>query len=113
MALHNMQTKTGEQMTESADSYQVGGQHYKTMAVQPWDVMQAVLSRAEWVGFLKGNIIKYSMRQGRKVDATDDAEKAAHYLKKLSEVEDEMELRDIFMSHWDMKIEQMVMDDDD
>lgn len=99
-------------MTESADSYQVGGQHYKTMAVQPWDVMQAVLTHEEWVGFLKASIIKYSMRQGRKVDANDDGEKAAHYLKKLAEVEEAAEIRDIFLNHWDMRIEAMVNEDD-
>jgi len=100
-------------MSESANSYQVGGQHYKTMAVEPWEVMQAVLTHEEWVGFLKGNVIKYSMRQGRKVDANDDGEKAKHYLAKLAEVEDAAEIRDIFLNHWDMKIEQMVMADDD
>jgi len=49
---------------------------------------QAVLTPEEWVGFLKGNIIKYGMRQGRKEGADDDADKAKHYMKKLSEVED-------------------------
>ena len=42
----------------SANDLQVGGQHYKEMGVQPWDVMEAVLSREEFIGFLKGNIIK-------------------------------------------------------
>jgi hypothetical protein len=72
-------------MSESADSYQIGGQHYKTMAIEPWDVMKKVLTREEWLGFLKGNIIKYSMRQGRKVDAHDDGDKALHYMIKLDE----------------------------
>lgn len=76
-------------MSESANDYQVGGEHYKSMAVQPWDVMKSLLSHEEWVGFLKGNIIKYSMRQGRKVDANDDAEKAKHYMAKLIQEEEE------------------------
>lgn len=70
----------------NADEKQVGGSHYKDMAVQPWTVMQAVLTHDEFVGFLKGNLIKYSMRQGRK-EGTDDAAKAQHYLEKLAEVE--------------------------
>lgn len=70
-----------------ASNTQVGGTHYKDMAVEPWDVMQAVLTHAEFVGFLKGNIIKYSLRAGRKQGATDDADKARHYLQKLTEVE--------------------------
>ena len=68
----------------SANDLQVGGQHYKEMGVQPWDVMEAVLSRDEFIGFLKGNIIKYGMRQGRKDG--NDGDKALHYIQKLSEV---------------------------
>lgn len=70
-----------------ADDKQVGGTHYKDMTVQPWAVMESVLTHEEFVGFLKGNVIKYSMRQGKKDGSTDDAEKALHYLQKLKEVE--------------------------
>ncbi|MFM7013133.1 MAG: DUF3310 domain-containing protein, partial [Betaproteobacteria bacterium] len=49
-----------------ANELQIGGQHYKEMGMQPWDVMEAVMTKEEFVGFLKGNIIKYSMRQGKK-----------------------------------------------
>jgi hypothetical protein len=69
-----------------ADDLQVSGNHYKDMPVQPWHVMEAVLTHNEFVGFLKGNIIKYSLRAGRK-DGSDDAGKARHYLQKLKEVE--------------------------
>lgn len=68
-----------------ADDMQVSGTHYKDMPVQPWAVMEAVLTHDEFVGFLKGNIIKYSLRAGRK-DGSDDAGKAKHYLQKLREV---------------------------
>lgn len=67
-----------------ADDKQVGGTHYKDMAVQPWAVMEAVLTRDEFIGFLKGNVIKYAMRQGRK--DSDDAGKCQHYIDKLEEV---------------------------
>ena len=70
----------------TADERQVGGDHYKDMPMQPWDVMQAVLTEPEFRGFLKGNIIKYSMRAGRK-DGSDDAAKAEHYAQKLREVD--------------------------
>jgi hypothetical protein len=66
---------------------QYGGSHYKEMPVQPWDVMEAVLTHTEFIGFLKGNIIKYSMRQGKKGDADLDAQKAKHYMTKLREVQ--------------------------
>jgi len=72
-----------------ADDIQIGGDHYKDMGVQPWDVMQSVLTHEEFVGFLKGNIIKYAMRQGRK--DSDDAGKCTHYKQKLAEVEKEGE----------------------
>lgn len=69
----------------NANDLQIGGQHYKEMGMQPWDVMEAVLTPEEFVGFLKGNIIKYSMRQGKK--DSDDAGKARHYKMKLAEVQ--------------------------
>lgn len=70
----------------SADSRQVGGSHYRDMQMQPWDVMQAVLTPEEFRGFLKGNVIKYAMRQGKK-EGTDDAGKAQHYAQKLAEID--------------------------
>lgn len=68
----------------NADDRQVGGGHYKAMPVQPWTVMEAVLTTEEFIGFLKGNIIKYAMRQGLK--DSDDAGKMYHYQQKLAEI---------------------------
>ena len=68
-----------------ADDMQVSGTHYKQMGIEPWVVMQAVLTPEEFRGYLKGNIIKYAMRQGRKQDS-DDTGKAKHYAQKLGEV---------------------------
>lgn len=68
-----------------ADARQVGGSHYRDMQMQPWDVMQAVLTPEEFRGYLKGNVIKYAMRQGKK-EGSDDAGKARHYRQKLAEV---------------------------
>lgn len=70
----------------SADKEQIGGSHYKDMPVQPWTVMEAVLTKEEFIGFLKGNIIKYSMRAGRKA-GSDDGGKALHYKQKLEEIQ--------------------------
>lgn len=72
----------------NADDWQIGGDHYKEMGVPPWEVMQAVMTHEEFVGFLKGNIIKYAMRQGRK--DSDDAGKCLHYKQKLVEVQQEV-----------------------
>ena len=69
----------------SANDYQVDGSHYMEMKVQPWDVLPIVMTHEEYIGFLKGNIIKYSMRQGRKANS-DDAAKARHYMEQLAEL---------------------------
>jgi hypothetical protein len=70
-----------------SDDQQVGGSHYKDLDITPWEVMEAVLTYEEFIGFLKGNVIKYAMRQGKKAGADDDAEKAKHYLAKLDEIQ--------------------------
>jgi len=66
------------------DTQQVGGTHYTDMSVQPWDVMKSVLTPKEFQGYLKGNIIKYSMRNGKK-ENSDDLGKALHYMHKLEQ----------------------------
>jgi hypothetical protein len=76
--------ETMAQDQQKADDVQVGGSHYKDMPVQPWTVMESILTPEEFRGFLKGNIIKYSMRQGRK--DSDDAGKLKHYILKLQEI---------------------------
>lgn len=72
-------------MSYSADAIQIDGSHYKNMSIEPWEVMEAVLTPEEFNGFLKGNIIKYSMREGKKAGAFHDGEKAKHYIAKLNE----------------------------
>ena len=67
-----------------ADEVQVSGSHYKDMPIQPWALMEAVLTPEEFRGYLKGNIIKYAMRQGKKA-GSDDTGKAQHYALKLDE----------------------------
>lgn len=69
----------------TADQMQVGGTHYKDMPIQPWELMEAVLTPEEFAGFLKGNVIKYTLRAGRK-DGSDDLNKARHYEMKLNEI---------------------------
>ena len=71
-----------------AGSLQIDGSHYKEMSIQPWDAMEVLLSPAEFIGFLKGNVMKYALRDGKKEGATKDAEKARHYMAKLAEMEE-------------------------
>jgi Protein of unknwon function (DUF3310) len=69
-----------------ADDMQIGGTHYKDMVVQPWEVMETLLTPEEFVGFLKGNYLKYVLRAGKKGEANEDFSKAKHYKMKLDEV---------------------------
>ena len=70
----------------SANDKQVGGTHYKDLNIQPWDAMQSWLTPEQFEGFLRGNAIKYLARAGGKGPASQDYQKAAHYLAKLVEV---------------------------
>lgn len=44
-------------------------------AVQPIELMFNALSRDEFIGFLKGNIIKYAFRAGRKAGESADKDR--------------------------------------
>ena len=69
-------------MSDNPSDYQIGGDHYTEMWVQPWEVIDGwPLEQA--VGFYRGNAIKYLLRMGSKGPALEDARKAQHYLAKL------------------------------
>lgn len=65
---------------DDPNAVQVGGNHYKSLTVQPWDAMESWLTPEEFRGFLKGNAIKYLARKKN----ADDVLKAQHYLLKLN-----------------------------
>ena len=69
----------------TANATQIGGNHYSSKAVQPWDAMQAWMSREEFAGYLRGNVIKYMARCNDK-GGIEDVKKARHYIDKLIEV---------------------------
>ena len=58
--------------------------HYELLAIEPWDIMEANFPPEQFVAYLKGNIIKYTLRD--KGQALTDAEKIKHYAEKLIEV---------------------------
>jgi hypothetical protein len=68
-----------------ASDKQVGGTHYRTKSIQPWDAMESWMSREEFVGFLRGNALKYLARCNDK-GGVEDVKKAQHYIEKLLEV---------------------------
>jgi len=66
---------------------QVGGAHYCSKPVQPWDAMAAWMDPLEFRGFLRGNVIKYLARY-RDKGGVEDLRKARHYLDRLIEAEE-------------------------
>jgi len=64
---------------------QIGGSHYKNLSVQPWSALKSWLTPEEYIGFLRGNIIKYQARAHHKDSFTENLEKAAHYQQELTE----------------------------
>ncbi len=68
-----------------ANNTQVGGDHYISKSVQPWDAMASCMSAEEFAGYLRGNVIKYTMRCNDK-GGVEDLKKAQHYMAKLLEV---------------------------
>lgn len=64
----------------SANDNQIGGQHYQG-SIQTWDYIVA-----NDIGYLAGNVIKYTTRYKKK-NGLEDLRKAQHYLSKLIEVE--------------------------
>lgn len=59
--------------------------HYEELNIQPWEIMEANFSKEEFIAYLKGNIIKYTLRS--KGQDLSDAEKIKHYAEKLIEVQ--------------------------
>lgn len=57
---------------------------YRTLDIEPWDIMKANFTKEEFIGFFKGNIIKYCLR--KKGSDLQDFEKIEHYARKLQEV---------------------------
>lgn len=60
--------------------------HYTDGGIETIDFIQAKLTREEFVGYLKGNAIKYGSRIGKKGEPQVDAGKMAWYATKLREV---------------------------
>ena len=69
---------------KTIDYYDVGG-------IPTIDYIGAKLSGEEYVGFLRGNVIKYISRAGYKGDALPDLKKAREYLDWLIVAEESRE----------------------
>ena len=71
-----------------ASDMQIGGDHYKNMGVEPWDVVDT-WSLEQRIGFYRGGELKYLMRMGSKDESPREIAKGRHYMTKLLEVLDE------------------------
>ena len=54
-------------------------QHYKECLIEPFYLMADLLTIEEFIGFLKGNLIKYAMRAPFKGQSEKDVEKYKYY----------------------------------
>ena len=68
-------------MTNRSKTYQIGGGHYKDMAIQP---IEFIVSNS--IPYREANVIKYITRWKGK-GGVEDLRKAAHYIDMLIEEE--------------------------
>ena len=80
----------GWEESPRAKDRQVGGDHYKAMGVQPWDVVDT-WPREQRIGYYRGGALKYLMRMGSKDESPMEVAKGQHYIQKLLEVLNEQD----------------------
>ena len=58
--------------------------HYTQGGIECIDAMESALTHAEFVGYLRANVLKYIWRYDRKGAPVEDLRKAAWYLDRLT-----------------------------
>lgn len=79
---HDCPGRAPEKVVTSSNEQQVGGDHYKKLAIQPWDYIAA-----NNLGYFEGAAIKYLSRWKDK-GGVEDLRKAIHFIEKLIEIHD-------------------------
>lgn len=69
----------------AAKARQVGGDHYKAMGIEPWDVVDT-WPQEQRIGAYRAGALKYLMRMGSKDQSAQEIAKGQHYMEKLLEV---------------------------
>ena len=64
--------------TKKTLNYQVSGDHYHKMKIQPWEIIDA-----HNLNFYEGNILKYLLR--KKDNRKEDLKKLIHYAEHMIE----------------------------
>ena len=85
-ALYATPPITETTITPTEDGTAAGATHYLSCPIQPIELMQYTLTKEELIGFLKGNIIKYTLRANHKGTPEKDKVKALQYKKWLDVV---------------------------
>ena len=77
-------TESGKKMNEEKSEEPV---YYNSNGLSPNRAFeQGLISNEEFIGFIKGNVIKYVVRCGKKGDPIDDINKAISYLQLLKKI---------------------------
>lgn len=83
VCIHELYTDKGKYSRwEADDDEPIEDEHFDSHyggAVQPIEFMQAQMQPSEFIGFLKGNIIKYIARMGKKDDPAKEVAKIKRY----------------------------------
>lgn len=82
----NLKEKVMEALKRNkANQKQYGGDHYKNMGVEPWDVVDT-WPIEQRIGAYRHGALKYLMRMGSKDEQLQEIKKCGHYIEKLIEV---------------------------
>ena len=77
-------TESGKKRNEEKSEEPV---YYNSNGLSPNRAFeQGLISNEEFIGFIKGNVIKYVVRCGKKGDPIDDINKAISYLQLLKKI---------------------------
>ena len=60
--------------------------HYNKGSIECINAIEASMTKEEFAGYLKGNVVKYLWRYNYKGKPTEDLKKAAWYLDRLIEI---------------------------
>ena len=77
-------TESGKKMNEEKSEEPV---YYNLNGLSPNQAFeQGLISNEEFIGFIKGNVIKYVVRCGKKGNPVEDIDKAISYLQLLKKI---------------------------
>jgi hypothetical protein len=76
--------ENGNKVSQKQDA--VNPAYYQQNGIQTWDYLEATLTKEEFRGSCKANVIKYVTRYKLK-NGVEDLQKAKKYLEKLIEIE--------------------------